>query len=218
MSFFSSTLILYDAYYVINDKETIGFNNDLGCEGRHRITQLDYLIEKIREAQNDAIAITERQRKDFKKWIEYTIANNLDIEKTPAPSNINMTEDESTKYQKLSFELELYTEHFYYIAFRLRTIFRNLPKLNKVESSGIRDVRNKLIEHPDKDKDSQIFIQSFGFGNTESGPVIKAIRYNEQTEVFPDKGLFINADELKLNLEKVLNIFLVNNESKKGST
>ncbi|SRR6266536_5574845 len=202
---------LYDKYYVINDKnKTQGFINDLACEGCDRIKQLDYLIQKVKELESEAIEISERSKKEFRRWVEYIKANNLDFETTPTPSNINMSQEEYNNYSNLSYELELHTEHFYYIAFRLRGIIKYLPGLKKFESEGIRNVRNKLIEHPDKDKDSQVFIRSFAFGNIEIGPVIKALRYNDQTDVFPDKGLYVNASELRTNLEEVLNQFLSN--------
>ena len=170
MSFFSNTLILYDKYYVFNDTmKTKGFKNDLTCEGRDRIKQLDYLIQKVKELESQALEISDRHTREFTKWIEYTKENNLDFETTLAPSNINMTQEEYSCYSILSYEIELHTEHFYYIAFRVRGIINYLPGLKKFESKGIRDVRNKLIEHPDKDKDSQVFIRSFAFGELQVG-------------------------------------------------
>ena len=209
---FSNTISLYDKYYITNDRNnTEGFVKDLAQEGRDRILQLDYLIKKIVQIENEADLISQRQKKAFKEHVEFTKKNSLDFETTPAPKEINFTHEEFNKYNELTFELELLTEHFYYIAFRLRGIIKHLPGLKSFESQGMRDVRNKLIEHPDKDKDSQIFIRSFGFGNKEIGPVIKAIRYSDQVNIFPDKGLYLNAFELKENIEKALSDYLEKN-------
>src|SRR5262245_55451662 len=41
-------------------------------------------------------------------------------------------------------EMEVYTEAFYWIAFRLRDVVRNIPGLGSFKSTGVRDVRNKL--------------------------------------------------------------------------
>ena len=48
-----------------------------------------------------------------------------------------------------SFEMETLVEAFYYFAFRLRQVIQQLPDLNNFECKGVRNVRNKLLEHPE---------------------------------------------------------------------
>ncbi len=211
MSAFSNLLILYDKYYVLNNKEnTNEFKNDLECEGRKRIEQLDYLLNKIQVKQTRAIEIPQRSQNEFQKLIDNAKQNNLDVTIASSSSIINMTKEEGEEYNHLNFEIELLTENFYRIAFRLSKIIEKLPGLGKLKSNGVRDVRNNLIEHPEA-KDIQVILQSFSLGNKESGPIIKAIRYSDQTEIFPDKGLYFNAEEIKTNLEKVLIKFIGSN-------
>lgn len=105
-----------------------------------------------------------------------------------------------------SFEIRLFTEAFYYFASRLRTILRNkeepCPLLKGFECAGVRDVRNKLLEHPEG-QDSRVFGWSWTIGTAE-GPILKVDRENHQVNVFPDRGLYVNAEELKENLEREL--------------
>ena len=103
-------------------------------------------------------------------------------------------------------ELRVLTESFYYFAARVRSIARNskfpLPGLGLFECRGVRDVRNKLLEHPEGG-DSQVLIVSFGHGGP-NGPTVKPIRRVGQEQVFPDSGLFPNAREFGENLDRLL--------------
>ena len=107
--------------------------------------------------------------------------------------------------------MKLLAEAFYYFAGRVRTILRNtqapLPGLACFECDGVRNTRNKLLEHAEG-KDSQVSIQSFGWGGSR-GPVIKALRYGGQENVFPDRGLYENAEEFRVNLERCIRAAIV---------
>jgi len=104
----------------------------------------------------------------------------------------------------LELEVRTLTEMFYYIAARIQTVLSNkhLPELHTFSCPSVTLVRNKLIEHPEKG-DSGVVMQSFGWGE-ELGPVIKAGRRPDQTDRFPDRGLFINAEDFRVRLEAVL--------------
>ena len=90
------------------------------------------------------------------------------------------------------------TEAFYYFAFRFREVVRRVPGFSKFEAVGIRDVRNHLIEHPEKT--SKVLDGSFKHGGVE-GPVLKPIRSEAQKDVWLDRGLFVNAAEMRDQLE-----------------
>lgn len=113
---------------------------------------------------------------------------------------------ESDAESTARIELRVLTESFYYFAARVRAIARNskfpLPGLGSFECSGVRDVRNKLLEHPEGD-DSQVLIVSFGHGGP-NGPTVKPIRRVGQEQVFPDSGLFPNARAFGENLDRLL--------------
>jgi hypothetical protein len=89
--------------------------------------------------------------------------------------------------EELADELEFLTEAFYWFAFRLRNVLRLLPGLGSFDGKGVRDVRNHLLEHPEKGQSGVIW-GGFGFGG-ECGPVLKAVRRGDQTDVWKDAGL-----------------------------
>ena len=181
-----STIDLFDEYYRHEDENT-NFNRDVASEARKRLVQLDGILRRIialeKEGGTIQLPLGMHQKGDDEA-VDKSIYRKIEIED----------------------ELEFLTEAFYYFAFRLRRIVRGLSGLNAFECKGVRDVRNKLIEHPEG-RDSEVYIVSFGYGG-EQGPMIKALRYECQTEVFKDAGLFANATELKDNLEKRLSEYL----------
>ena len=111
------------------------------------------------------------------------------------------SELESALRDDLRFQLKLSAESFYYFAARLTKILQRFPHLKNFDPPGVRDVRNHLIEHPDKA--SGVTQQNWSFGG-EAGPAFKNIRRPNQKHVPIDRGLFINAGELRDNLERRL--------------
>lgn len=201
---FKGTIALFDEYYRKMEAEQPGFNRDLAMEVRERLEQLDYIVERARDLEHQ-VGLPRR------KFMEsYEAEQKAAVEHCREPSmaaiNIDITEDEKQQMSKASFELQLFTETFYYFAFRTRQILQN-PKagvlgLSGFECKGVRDVRNKLIEHVEG-KDSQIFIRSFASGGL-GGPIIKGPRYDGQHH-FQDAGLYTNAEEFRDDLDRVLN-------------
>jgi hypothetical protein len=110
-------------------------------------------------------------------------------------------------------ELKVLIEAFYYCAARARAVARNkdlpLPGLGSFECEGVRDVRNKLLEHPEG-SDSQALVVSFGQGGHQ-GPLIKPLRAVGNEGIFPDAGLFPNAEEFRVNLDRLLLLALDRN-------
>lgn len=101
-----------------------------------------------------------------------------------------------------SDELWMYVECFYYLAFRTRNVIRSLPDLRSFDCTGIRNVRNQLLEHPENSR-SRMFTESFSWGKA-SGPVIKARRKEKEVRIFPDVGLYENYLEFQENFNKLL--------------
>jgi hypothetical protein len=136
---------------------------------------------------------------------DYISSSGLAFDAVPQPEDTKFTKEEFEITQASQFEMELFTECFYYVAGRLRTLLQKskpIPGLESFDCPGARDVRNQLLEHVEG-KNSQVFIQSFAFGK-ENGPVLKGMRYAHQEHIFPDKGLYLNATEIKDNLEDIL--------------
>src|SRR5260370_27744309 len=156
---FKSTIDLFDEYYRQEEKNS-NFNRDVASEARKRLIQLDRILRRI-------IALEKE---------EGTIQLPLGMYQKGDDETVD-----KVVYRKIEIgdELEFLTEAFYYFAFRLRRIIRGLSGLNAFECKGVRDVRNKLIEHPEG-RDSEVYILSFGYGG-EQRPGIKAPRYEYQT-------------------------------------
>lgn len=204
---FAGTLQALDDYYRAADAANLpGFNRELGCEVRERLQQLDYIVEKVRALEELERRAFSRHLQALKDHVANLKSQGIAFESVPAPPETQITREEAQTAQRASFEMKLLTESFYYLAGRVRTIIKNpgkpLPGLGSFECEGVRNVRNKLLEHAEG-KDSRVSIQSFGSGGP-NGPVLKALRYAGQEEVFPDRGLYANAEEFRENLENVL--------------
>jgi len=200
---FTDTISLFDTYYVKLDKSQVpGFNKNLGREVRERFQQLSFLVNGVRTRQAEDLELNNR-------WLALCRGRSIDfstLDRTKLPPDLAEIAKIVERSEGLVFEMKLFTESFYYLAGRLRTLLRHksrpLPGLETFECRGVRDVRNKLLEHAEG-TDSQISIRSWGFSR-ESGPVLKAVRYDHQQHVFPDSGLFTNANEIKVNLDTLL--------------
>ena len=79
-----------------------------------------------------------------------------------------------------------------------------LPYLSgmKSKAKGINSVRNKLLIHPEKQKD-QILMISYSWD--KDGPKFKNVRHLGQDFGFRDEGLWKNAQEFKDDFEELLN-------------
>lgn len=174
---FEETIKTYDRYYRKMDKEDSSFNNDLAIEGRKRIVQLNKVLNILHVLN---LEIDKFHKKAF----------NGDM--------IKAKKEEVINYHKSIDDIELYADVFYWIAFRLLVILDNLPQLKGIKNSckGITLTRNYLIEH------TEVYLQGFAVGS--GGPVVKAVRYEDQKDVFPANPLYQDAHELKTNLEKML--------------
>lgn len=102
-------------------------------------------------------------------------------------------------------ELRVLLEAYYYSAHRIRDIVRDnrddLPGLSSFEATGVRNVRNHLIEHPTKR--SGILVFSFKCGGAV-GPQLKPLRWSLDGEGTHDEGLHKNTAEFLSSLAAVL--------------
>ncbi len=197
--FFDSTVELFETYKAKMDREKPdGYNSSLAHEVSRRLKQLSFLCNKIRlyEKRFDKIGLTE---------FGISSADIAKAKMTGVPVTSAFSRKDFDAFTNLLFEIELFAESFYFVAWRICSIFKHkrtntLPYLNTFEAKGIRDVRNSLIEHPE---DSQIFRQSFMCGG-DQGPVLKNARSAGDPYEICDKGLWVNAKEFRDNLEKLL--------------
>ena len=138
-------------------------------EARKRVQQLQRIIEMIKKLEEEHLeaALESHQNRDNKLLT------------------------------RIAQDVETLTESFYYFAFRLCKVVQGLPGLNGFKAVGIRDVRNKLIEHP------EVPVLSFSFGGPE-GPRVKGPRLVKDTGVWEDRGLYVNAAELVGELNRRL--------------
>jgi hypothetical protein len=211
---YTKTIEIFDEYCRKHNAHlTPLFNNDLCAEVRERLEQLSFIVSKVKFLEQTA---TEYQR-DWDAAIKLHLADlnrrGISFEDDPNVPFKEMTTQDARRQKDAIFEMTLLTESFYYLAGRIRTLLRNkhapMPGLGNFESEGVRNTRNKLLEHVEN-SDSLVFTRSFGCGGSQ-GPVLRAIRLSTQENIFPDRGLYVNAEEFRENLERLLALSLEKN-------
>jgi hypothetical protein len=193
---FDEAIELLDRYCAKYAQHT-DYNSHLAAEVKERLRQLIFILQRVSKLEGvEPIAMGKVQTEGTKHAASMTARG---ITQQPAPSNLVETiNDAWEQIGAAETEIRILTEAFYYFAERIRTIARDSLPFIKFKANGVRDVRNKLIEHSDH-KDSRILAQSFGFGG-EHGPVIKGGRPANEGDKFPDRGLYLNADEFGSSL------------------
>lgn len=200
---FKTTIELLDEYLrPLNAVPPAGFDPDLGCEARERLEQLDYLVSKIRDLVAAKMVPDVERRANLEAFAEYvrkareSNSTVQDGSSPPWPGAFNALGE--------ILELQLFTECFYYVAFRLRTIIRNRKSpfsgLSNFECQSVRDIRVKLLEHS---HEYGLTARSFGLSSI-SGPIIKPAYQHKASRQIEDRGLYPNAEEFKTNLEILL--------------
>jgi hypothetical protein len=179
-AFFDSTIKLFQDYQNKIRGKHKGYDPNLANEVRRRLFQLSFICEKVRY---------------YEKILSTVAPVRQHIE------NIKIQERDDLKGS-------VFVDAFYFFAWRIIDIARHdtkpLPYLRglKDRAKGVRDVRNKLIQHPEKEKEKNLTL-SYEWG-AETGPKLKTVRPVGQTFTFKDNGLWINAQEFKNALEKLL--------------
>ena len=170
---FDTTLRLLKEYLgPLREQPPPGFDLIPATELQKRIRQLNFILVRVRELEDES---------------EQFFTSGV-------PHGPGVRE----RILDVSFEQELFTEAFYYFAFRARQLIvkEKFPGLKTFKCDGVRDARNHLLEH------SKIALQSFGSGH--GGPTLKPARYERQTIKHHDQGLFVNAEEFRRNLDILL--------------
>jgi hypothetical protein len=177
---FDKLLGAFDEYYRLQDKLNAGRFNDHGIELRKRLLQLRFLLSKCQSLDQDINSLRPASAGDRE-----LMQRGLDA----------------------MDEQETYAETFYWIAWRCRQAIRQMPGLKSFDPVGIREVRNKLLEHPEA-ADSGVIFGGFGTGG-EMGPVVKAMRYDDQKDLWKDRGLYVNAKEFADEMHRALSALLL---------
>jgi hypothetical protein len=202
----------YSAEWVGDDPR-----HDLSAEVRERLTQLDLVLEHLSRALALVAIDPERAKRDaewFTKAQPRLARGEITEEEFAAGlSRTSRTPEESRGYVHAWGEVRLFTEIFYFVAWRLREIFNNrkpeaFSNLRQIKARGIRDVRNLLIQHPEHGKPVPNYRQWLVV--TDDGPVLKSSEVLVRggsvsaTDESVDRGLYVNADELRREMEACL--------------
>jgi hypothetical protein len=126
----------------------------------------------------------------------------IEVQRRELEHSAAMMAEEHRAAFRASDEIELLAECFYYVAFRAQRLIASLPELGGFEAIGVRDVRNHLIEHPER-KDSGVVNRGFQFG-ADRGPVLRAVRLDTDPKDWQDPGLYANAMEFRNKLVSLL--------------
>jgi hypothetical protein len=203
---FEATVALLDDYYRLMDQKSRGrFVRDLAVEVRERVEQLEYLVRRVQEAEGAMGFIQAATFEAMRARRILLDEDGLEWESDKYPT-AQITEPDFATLEAAMFEARLFTECFYYVAHRIRSILRSrahpLPGLQSFEAKGVRDVRNILLEHAGQGV-HDVTVPSFGFGGPD-GPAVKAVRPTAQVGKHADSGLYVNAAEFRDALENAL--------------
>jgi hypothetical protein len=160
-------------------------------EAEERLAQLDFLIFRISTLQELAA------KTGHAAWVAGLRARDKSGKDRFLERNRL-----SSREVCLLFEVKLSAEAFYYFAARLIGILNLFPGLKNFGVPGIRNVRNRLIEHPEKGN-SGVTQQNWGCDG-KTGPRLKTSRRLGQENVPQDAGLFLNAADLRDCLKRRL--------------
>jgi hypothetical protein len=201
--------------------------HDRAAEVRARLGQLDIILKHLCIAL-DVVAPDPQELKRANSWAqenypaltrgEITIEQWIDG--TSLPCHVK-----SEDYIEAWESIVLFTESFYFFAWRLMETLNikdrgnrfRFPSLGTIEAEGIRDVRNQLIQHPERGyEDSDMYRRRFtqGLVVTDSGPVLRTTEMAIKSatgETIPtdssvDKeGLYVTAGKFRDELQAKLN-------------
>lgn len=171
-------------YYRWADVTFAGEHNEMGVEAYSRLNQTIRLVEKVVGFLEEAAAGPQiPQFESADDWHSWVQKHGYDVA---------VAQDKNVE------DMQIFTDCAYLLAWRACGAIGNLPGLKGFKPVGVRDVRNKLIEHVEG-KDVGTLMSSFGWGQPQ-GPVVRAIRTEDKKDLFPDAGLFVNMTEYSNDL------------------
>jgi hypothetical protein len=206
---------------------TDDIRHDRAAEVRTRLGQLDIILKYLRMTL-DVLAPDPQEVKRANCWGQENypafrrgeISMEQWIDGTSVPCQVK-----SEDYIEAWESITLFTESFYFFAWRLMEVLNikdrdnrfRFPGLGTIEAEGIRNIRNQLLQHPergykDSDKCRRRFVQ--GLVVTDSGPVLRTTEVaimSATGETIPtdnsvDKeGLYVTAEKFRDELQAEFN-------------
>ena len=189
----------------------------LSGEVQQRLEQLDLVLEHLNRALK-VVEIDPEQSRQYAAWAAKAVPllKSGAITQDEYISGFGQkSKEELREYVYAWSEVRLFTEMFYLVAWRLREILnapsvRAFPGLGRLDAKRVREVRNLLIEHPEDGKPNPNFSQSLMV--TDDGPALKTSEFLVSratgrvtaTESSLDRGLYVNAEEFRAELEALL--------------
>jgi len=185
--------------------------HDLGAEVRERLVQLDIVLAYLKRALAAVTPDTERVQHDI-AWAQgalprLKVGEMSEEEFAAGFRTLPTSREKGRAWVHPWSEVRLFTETFYFIAWRLVEILKMRRRralvfagFRNLQARGVTLVRNHLLEHPDKY--GEIFQQNLMV--TDAGPALKgfavvvrsATGRTEPDGASVDRGLFVNAKEL----------------------
>ena len=172
---------------------------ELWIEAEDRLAQLDHLVARIKELQQNTLDLGRESAAAFREAGDQHRRDDVSLYHSPA---LTVANDLGRARDEALFQVKLASESFYYFAARLLGILQSFPHLKNLDAPGIRSVRNHLIEHPEKGS-SGVTQQNWSLEESR-GPAFKNARRQGQDHVPTDEGLFNNAAELRDRIESKL--------------
>lgn len=189
----------------------------LSAEVRERLQQLDIILEYL----DLAITVVQGDPVENRRSMEETFQNVSLVDSgqiTPEEfmqRQVAASTQRGKEWVRSWEEVRLFTETFYFVAWRLVQVVRargpfSFPGVNGIRARGVSRVRNQLLQHPEHRGETGNFQQWLTL--TADGPVLMSntmIVRSHTGRVDPDdesrdRGLFLNADELRDELAAAL--------------
>ncbi len=166
----------------------------------------DEKLTVIRETMTDDNVqklLTEQAKLDpgLDKWLKSVGGKISKVQSSELSTHdLDTLDIEADEKASVIMQLHSDTEMIYHNLWAAKTRLNQFTKFKNFNPSGVRDVRNHLIEHTDKAK-SYAYIYSFGIAT--KGPVLRPVKPAE-SKAPHDRGLQTNVEEFTKALENVL--------------
>jgi hypothetical protein len=222
---FEQVLALWKAYRLSRSHEWPAPDPraDLAAEVENRIGQLDLILNHLQywlgEVRPDP-ETWQRDSQEFMRDAERFRTGQI-TENEYAAIITSRSPKPSPRWFHAWSEIRLFTETFYFFAWRILEILttsspRAFAELRSIDAPGIRLVRNLLVHHPEDGKSKANYSQTLVV--TDDGPVLKSSAFAiraDRIEAVPesiDRGLYRNAEEFRDVLEARLRRVIARNE------